>query len=172
MADRIRIEHDFDCTEATFMKLFLDDGFNRALFRDYLKFPRWEVTHTDDQEKALQRTVEVEPYVADLPGPIKKVVGENIAYREVGKLDKSTQHYFVEVVPARLADKFHIRGEQFTEPLEGGKRCKRVFVATVEVKVFGVGGLIEKRILADLQKSYDLSAKFTRRYIEEHGLSS
>jgi hypothetical protein len=171
MAERIRIEHEIDCTQEAFWRLFLDESYNHALFRDYLKFPRWEVVHSDVQGEVLHRTVEVEPFVGDLPGAIKKVVGENISYKEIGELDRTKNSYSLKVVPARLADKLKVSGVQSTEPVDGGMSCKRIFVATVEVKIFGVGGLIEKRVLSDLQRSYDLSAKFTNRYIHEHNLS-
>lgn len=170
MAERIRIEHDIDCTEEAFWKLFLDADYNKALFRDYLKFPRWEVVRNEDRGGILHRTVEVEPFVGELPGPIKKVVGDNISYREVGELDLARRRYALQVIPGRLADKLKVSGEQSTAASTSEGRCRRIFTATVEVKIFGVGGLIEKRIAADLQKSYDLSAKFTNRYIKEQSV--
>ncbi len=170
MAERIRTEHDFDCTEETFWKLFLDDDYNHALFRDYLKFPRWEIVQHEESNKEMRRTVEVEPYVGELPTPIKKVLGESIGYREIGRLDKEAHRYTFRVAPSRLADKLRVEGEQLTESLDGGKRCRRIFIADFEVKVFGVGAMIEKRLATDMQRSYDLSAKFTRRYLEEKGL--
>lgn len=171
MTERVRIEHEFDCSEQTFWKIFLDDRYNQELFAGHLKFPRWEVTKSVDSEKELERVVSVEPYVGDLPPAIKKVLGESIAYKEAGRLDKERQRYFVKVVPGRMGDKFLVEGEQFTEPLEDGKRCKRVFLAKIEVKIFGLAGIIEKRIAADLTRSYDIGAKFTNRYIHDNGLS-
>lgn len=170
MSERVRIEHTFECSEESFWKLFLEDDYNRAMFVDYMKFPRWEVVESQDEGNVVKRTVEVEPYVADLPPAIKKVVGDTIRYREQGKLDKNENRYAVHIVPARMADKINVEGEQFTESL-GENQCKRVFVADINVKVFGVGNLIEKRIAADLTRSYDLGAKFTHRYLKEHGIS-
>lgn len=170
MAERVRIEHEFNCSEQTFWDLFLSEEYNQALFQGYLKFPLWRVATAEERNGTLHRSVEVEPYVVDLPGPIKKVVGDSIRYQEIGQLERAPLRYTVKVVPAKLADKLFVSGVQRTEPL-GPHTCRRIFEATVEVKIFGVGGLIEKRIVQDLTKSYDLGAKFTNRYIAEKGLS-
>lgn len=167
MTEKVRIEHVLDCSEDVFWKLFLDEKFNQALFCEYLKFPVWRVASVKDGEKIMERVVEVEPYVADLPPAIKKVIGDNIRYREEGKLDKEKRRYSVEVVPARMADKIFVKGQQTSQAL-GPDSCKRIFELEVTVKIFGVGGMVEKRIIADLQRSYDLSAKFTNRYIKEN----
>lgn len=169
MTEKVRIEHVLECSEDTFWDLFLDEKYNQALFCDYLKFPLWKVVSHEDRESELLRVVEVEPYVGDLPTAIKKVVGDNIRYKEDGKLDKTKRTYQVQVVPVRLADKISVRGEQFTETTAEG-HTRRIFVADITVKIFGVGGMIEKRIAADLIRSYDLGAKFTNRYIQEQGL--
>lgn len=169
MSERVRIEHTFECSEESFWKLFLNDDYNKAMFCDYMKFPRWQVTQLQEEGNEVRRTVEVEPYVADLPAAIKKVVGDNVRYREEGKLDKQKNRYSVHTIPARLADKLRVEGEQYTEPLGEGQ-CRRIFTAEITVKIFGIGGLMEKRIAADLQRSYDLGAKFTHRYIKEHGI--
>jgi hypothetical protein len=171
MTERARIQHDFDCTEATFWDLFLDDTYNQALFQGFLKFPRWQVLERVERGNELHRVVEVEPYVGELPGPIKKIVGESFSYREVGYLDRQKQRYYVRIVTSRLSDKFSVECEQYTEPLDGGKRCRRIFLANVGVHIFGVGGLIERRIVTDLSRSYDIGAQFTNDYVKKHGLS-
>lgn len=169
MSEKVRIEHVIECSEDTFWQLFLDEKYNQALFQGYLKFPLWKVASVVDGEKEMKRVVEVEPYVADLPAAIKKVVGDNLRYKEDGRLDKEKRRYYVQVVPNRMADKIFVKGEQYTEPAPGGF-TKRVFLADVEVKIFGLGGMVEKRVASDLTRSYDLGAKFTNRYIKENGL--
>jgi hypothetical protein len=43
-------------------------------------------------------------------------------------------------------------------------------VARVEARVFGLAGLIEDRLLDDIEKSYARSAAFTNRWITDHKL--
>lgn len=169
MSERVRIEHTFECSEKAFWETFLDQEYNRQMFCERMKFPRWEVTQFEDAGTSVRRVVEVEPYVAELPGPIKKVIGDNIRYREEGTLDLSKNTYSLKVIPGRLADKLLISGKQFTESIGEG-RCRRIFEAEVQVKVFGVGAMIERQIVGDLKKSYDIGAKFTEKYLAEHAI--
>ena len=37
-------------------------------------------------------------------------------------------------------------------------------------KIFGVGGLLEKKMIADLEKSYAKSADFTNAFVAEKGI--
>lgn len=170
MTERVRIEHEFHCSEEVFLGLFLKEAYNKALFEEHLKFPMWRVSSEHDTPDRQSRTIEVEPFVADLPAVIQKVVGNNLRYREEAYYDKVERKYRVKVVPNRLADKILVSGVQLTESLGPG-RSKRIFIADVEVKIFGVGGLIEKRIVADLVKSYDVAARFTEGYLIQHGLA-
>jgi len=170
MTERVTIIHTLDLSEENFWKLFLDEKYNQDLFCGYLKFPLWRVASLEDGPTEMKRVIEVEPFLGDLPSAIKSVVGDSIRYREEGRLDKAKQRYFVKVVPAKLADKLNVQGEQSTEALPDG-RTKRIFQAEITVKIFGVGGMIEKRIAADLARSYDLGAKFTNRYAAERGFA-
>ncbi len=169
MTERIRIEHNFDVSEKGFWDTFLDAEYNRAMFRDSLKFPRWETTTLDVSEEEVVRVVQVEPYVGELPGPVKRVLGSRISFREEGRLDRANNSYKLKIVPAQLADKILISGEQFTEALGEG-RCKRVFVAEVKIKIFAIGSIIEKLIAKDMQKGYDVGATFTRDYMHKRGI--
>ena len=43
-------------------------------------------------------------------------------------------------------------------------------VGSVSAKIFGVGGLLEKKMIADLEKSYEKSATFTNAFVAEKGI--
>jgi hypothetical protein len=112
---------------------------------------------------------EVSEPLGDLPAAIQKVVGEGLRYREEGRFDKKSRHYGIRIVPSRLADKMSVDGELFTQAV-GDNQVKRIFTAAVSVKIFGLGSMIEKRLVADLKRSYDVGAKFTADFIKEKGL--
>jgi hypothetical protein len=139
------------------------------LFKTELKFPLWRVKSSEERGGALHRVVEVVPYVGELPGAIKAVVGDGIGYEEHGVLDRNAKSYKVKVVPNKLAEKLSIQVDIWTVA-DGDKRLRRKARAEANVKIFGVGGTIEKRMLADLEKSYAKSADFTNRFIAEKGL--
>lgn len=164
------IEHTFNCSEATFWdRIFLDPEYNERLFKTELKFPVWREVSREEKGGVLYRVLEVVPYVGELPATLKAVVGEGIGYEERGVFDRSAKSYKVVVVPNRLADKLSVKVDQWTIA-SGDNRCLRKARAECSVKIFGVGGAIEKRMLADLEKSYAKSADFTNRFIAEKGL--
>lgn len=166
----VHIEHIFNCSEDTFWdKVFWDDGYNDRMFSEALKFPVHDRVRQDDKGDTIERVIDVVPKLGDMPAALKKVIGEGVGYREDGVFDKKTRHFKVKITPNKLSDKMTITGEFFTEPAGDGK-CKRVFNCTAVAKIFGVGGMLEKRIMADMQQSYDTAAKFTNQYLKEKEL--
>ncbi len=169
MAD-FRIEHVFNCSQETYWdKVFYDEEYNRRMFFDALGFNDFKVVTEEDTPKGKRRIIDAVPDMSDLPGAIKKVVGDGIGYREEGDFDRSAFKVATKVTPNKLADKISIEGELSTEPA-GDDKCKRVFTAKVKVKMFGIGGMMEKRILEDLKDSYTKAAKFTNDFLAEKNL--
>ncbi len=167
----VRISHRFDCSEKTFWaRIFFDDDFNRAMYLQHLQFQQWKVIERHESDTAITRVVSVTPKIGELPGAIKSIIGDGLVYSEQGTFDKQTRRYRIKVVPSVLADKLSVRGETWVEEISP-TQCNRIFVAQVAVQIFGVGGIIEKRIIADLQLSYNAGAVFTAEYLKQHGLS-
>jgi hypothetical protein len=169
MADT-RIEHIYNCSEDTFWnQIFFDQEYNRRLFKEALEFPVYEQTEFKETDSEVRRSIKVVPKLGPMPGPLKAVIGEGIGYVENGVLDKKARRYTIDITPNKLAEKVTIKGTMFTEPKGDGK-CNRVFECTVTAKIFGVGGMLEKRVLSDMQESYAKGAKFTNEYIAEKKL--
>jgi Protein of unknown function (DUF2505) len=166
----LETEHTFNCSEATFWdRIFLDPDYNERLFKTELKFPVWREVSREERGDAIHRVVEVVPFVGELPATLKAVIGEGIGYEERGVLDRAKKTYKVTVVPNKLAEKLSVKVDIWTVA-DGDNRCKRKVRAEATVKIFGVGGTIEKRLLSDLERSYQRSAEFTNRYVAEKGL--
>ena len=170
MAD-FRVAHVFDCSEETYWgQLFFDAEYNRRLFLEKLRFPTWRVIHQEEKGDEVRRTIEAVPPVGDLPAALKSVIGEGAGYEERGTFERATRRYRIEVVPNRLSDKITVKLSMSTEP-SGEGRCRRIVEGTVTAKIFGVGGLLERKMIADLEKSYAKSAEFTNDFVREKGLS-
>ncbi len=168
MADA-RIEHVLDCNEDTFWKVFFDLEFNRELFLRELGFEGWNQVSFDETAGRIERVVDVVPKLGDLPGPLKKLVEGGAGYKERDVFDKAKKHMTIAVQPSVLEGKLSISGVQYTQAAGDGK-CRRIHEATVVAKIFGVGSMIENRIIADIRKSYDVAATFTNRWVREKGL--
>jgi len=166
-----RIEHDFDCSEATFFQVtFFDPEFSRRLYLETLKFPGWKVLEEKVTDEALERRVEVQPLVENLPGPLKKLLGDRFGYVEEGKLDRKQNRYRFRVIPSAMPDKTRISGELRTERL-GDKRVRRIVEFSIDVKVMMLGKLVEQKSIEDTRASYDKMAVFLRQYLKEKGLT-
>jgi len=165
-----RIEHTYDCSQEVFWgQIFLDETYNRTLFLDELHFESWRVVSSEERGGELHRVVEGVPSLGDLPGTIKRLLSDGAGFSERGVFDRAQQRYRLEVTPRSLTSKLSISGELFTSPL-GERSCRRTYIARVEARVFGVGGLIEQRLLDDIERSYAKAATFTNRWISSHGL--
>lgn len=166
----VTLRHEIDTDEDTFWsKIVLDEGFNKKLYEGALKFPAWKLLDSKSDDAKVTRRVQVDPPVGDLPGPVKKVIGDRLAYTEEGTFDRKAKRYSFKVTPSTMAEKTKVSGEMWCEKISD-KKIRRMCRISVEVKVFVVGGMIEDRIMADLRSSYDNSTTFTNQYIKDNGL--
>lgn len=166
----VTLRHEIDTDEDTFWtKIVFDEKFNKELYEGAMKFPRWNLASSKEDDAKIVRRVEVDPPTMDLPAALKKVIGDKLAYVEEGTFDKKTKKYTFKVTPSTMAEKTKINGELWVEKV-ADKKIRRMCRISVEVKVFMVGGMVEERILSDLRSSYDNSTAFTNKFIKDHGL--
>jgi hypothetical protein len=164
------LRHEIETDEETFWsKICFNADFNKAMYEGALRFPGYKVVESKEDDDKIVRRIQVDPPVGDLPGPVKKVLGDRFAYTEEGTFDKKAKRYRFKVTPSTLAEKTKVSGELWVEKL-GDKKIARMCRISVEVKVFMVGSMVEDRIMSDLKASYDNSTVFTNRYIKENGL--
>jgi hypothetical protein len=163
----IEIRHTLDCDVDTYWKCVFDDEYNRRLYMDVLKFRECKTLANEDRGATRVRKLHLNPPPADLPAPIAKVIGD-LSWDEEGTFDTKTKRYRFKVRPASMPDKTSIEGEIWCEP-RGEKKCERIAKSNIEVKIFMVGGMVEKRIADDMRKSYEAAVKFTNDYVREKG---
>ena len=163
-----RIVNELCCSEAMFWdNLFFDAEFNRRLFLEELGFSGWRVLRQQEiSADIVERELEVTPPIGDLPGPLRAIIGEGLSYRELGRFDRKRRRYAVKATSAKLGDRLLVEGELFTESIDE-KRCQRIFAVNVRARIFGVGSLVEKRVIADMDQSYATSARFIAQYVNE-----
>jgi hypothetical protein len=161
------IRHSMECDVDAYWKCVFDEEYNRRLYNEVLKFRDFRVISQTEEGPRRSRKIYLNPAVADLPGPIAKVVGD-LSWHEEGTFDATTKRYAFQIIPASLPDKSTITGEIWCEP-RGPKSVERIARLRAEVKVFMVGGLIEKRIFDDTRKSYEAAARFTSEFVREKG---
>lgn len=165
------IHHVYNCDEDTFWSdILFDDAFNRRLFLEHLAFEQWEIARFEENDDEIRREIVIRPVTGELPKALVTLVGDNLGFREEGVFDKKRRRYRFSVIPNRLREKLHIQGELYVEPRDG-KRCERFVRLEVEAKIFGLGSVIEKRIIADTRESYDKGYAFAKKMLAERASS-
>ncbi len=160
------IVDEFECTEETYWgKCHFDPEYNRRLYLEHLKFPDWRLVETKTEGDKTTRRVTLDPPVGNLPGPVKKLVGDKLSYTENGTYDQKSGRYTFTITPSTMAEKTKITGEIWCETL-GEKRIRRNTRIHVEVKVFMVGGMVEDKVMGDLKSSYATAAPFTNEFVK------
>lgn len=166
----VTLRHEIDTDEDTFWtKIVFDESFNKKLYEGALAFPGWKLLDSKEDDAKIIRRVQVDPPVSDLPGPLKKVIGDRLAYIEDGTFDKRAKRYHFKVTPSTTADKTKVNGELWVEKISD-KKIRRLCKISVEVKIFMVGGMVEERILSDLRAFYDNSTAFTNEYLKNNSI--
>ena len=167
---QVKYEHIFECDEDTYWdKVFFDDDYNRKLFMDTLKFSLWKQEIKERTDSVIRRTVTVQPPVGDVPGAVRKLLGDRFGYLEQGTFDRKTRRYSIKIEPSTAADKTDIRGELWVEKA-GEKRIKRIATMHVEVRIMVVGKLVEDKVIQDMSLSYEKAADFTNAWVKQKGL--
>ena len=162
---KVTIRDHYQCSEDTFWeKVFFDVDFNRRLFVEHLQFDRWEVTEHEEDEDGIRRIVEVVPTTAEVPAARRKVAGGSLGFREEGTFDRKARRHRFRVITSRLGDKLRVEGEIYVEP-RGENTCERVVELSVNAKIFGIGGMLERRIIADIEMNYHKAATYANRVL-------
>jgi hypothetical protein len=148
------------CTPETFWKTFLDERYTRALFLDELGFKELTVLELTD----TTRKVRVVPNV-NLPGPLKKLVGDSFGYEEHGTLDRAKNEWTWRMLPKK--EIIATRGKTRIEPAGDGQ-CRRNDEVIVEGKIFGLGGIIESTAEKEVRASSAKEHAFFLRWLSQH----
>jgi hypothetical protein len=166
---KFTIKQTFDVDEETFWhRIHLDEGYNRALYQDHLKFRSFKVLDNQKhQDGSVTRRIELAPAV-ELPGAVKKVIGDVTTYVEDGRFDPAARRWRFTANPA-ATDKIQTSGEIRVES-RGPKQIERIVEMEVVAKIFGVGKMIEGFIEQQTRANFEKGEQFTRQWIKDKGL--
>ena len=117
-------------------------------------------------DESGKRRLRVVPTM-NAPKAVQKVLGDSFGYVEEGSFDKAKSEWRWKMVPNTLSGKLMTGGVVRIEAAGEGK-CKRTDEVTIEAKIFGVGGLIEKTAESETRSFWDKSTPFMKRWLKEH----
>jgi hypothetical protein len=159
---KFRIEHVLQSIDlAAYERLYFDEPFQSAL-GEAVKIDR-ELLRLDRGPERIVRHVRVRPE-REIPAPVAKLLGgKRLGYVDELEYEIGRYHGTWRIVPAGLAAKIAIGGTLDFAAVAGGVR--RVLAGEIDVNLFGLGGLVEKLVVSNIEKSYDDAAAFTARWI-------
>jgi hypothetical protein len=119
------------------------------------------VTDPDGTER---RRVRVVPRV-NLPAAFEKILnGRPISYEEITVYNPATRRASF-AIESTAGDRLSVTGEaRFTDVPEG---VRLRFEGEAEVKLFGLGGPIERYIVREVKSRYDLVERLLQRFVDE-----
>ena len=144
-----------------YVSLYFDEAFNESIGRA-LHMGR-KLLRLDRGPDRIVRHVCYEPN-QDPDSPAKQAFGSSRAsFVEELDYDVRGRHGAWRTIPNLWADRVHNAGTIELADFEGGTR--RLVRGEVKVKLFGFGGLVEKMIVAEIEKSYAATARLTREWL-------
>ena len=163
---KFKADHLIDgITVEQYREMYFEDAFNDAmcvavnLIRKPIKMER--------SGSKIVRHVHVEPQGREIPAPVAKLLGQSrFGYVEELEFDFSLNEGVWRTIPALIPEKVTTGG---TLRFVGeGSATRRIVHGDIEVRMFGIGGIVERFICSDAEKSYADAAEFSRRWVREN----
>ena len=160
-----QMKHEMDMSADKFWELFFNNELQKDIFLKVLGFPKWELVDFKDGDKEIVRVTKAQPKM-EVPGAIAKMIGDGFGYTEKGTFDKASKTYKFVITPSSMAEKIRNEGVVRCED-KGADKCTRIVDITMEAKIFGVGGMIEKTFEKQTRDGWGDSAKFLNEHVKK-----
>jgi len=148
----------------SFRRVYYSEEFNQEVAEAVKLKERSQkefVTQPDGKER---RRVHVVPRV-NLPAAVQKLLnGQSISYDEITVFDPATRSATF-AVESMATDTIQVTG--LVRFLEDAGNVKVMFDGEAKVKVFGLGGFIERYIVGEVKSRYDHVQRLLQEFIDQ-----
>ena len=162
---KVQLVHEINCSPAVFWKLYFDQPFTEALLREAIKVDDFKVLKFEENEREIHRMTSGKPRLT-VPAAVKKVIGDNFGYTEEARFDRARQVAVSKIMLSTFTEKVRNECTIRVEEL-GPNRIRRIGEAELEVKIFGMGGIMESAMEKQLIEGWTAGAEFTNRWIAD-----
>jgi hypothetical protein len=147
-----------------FRQVYFSEGFNREVMRVVNLAERTTVQHDVAPGGKEHMRVRIVPKIS-LPGVIQKLLdGAVISYDELTVFDPAARHATF-AIESKAGDTVQVTGHaRFTDDGDG---VRFHFEGEARVKVFGLGGLIERFLVSEVKSRYALVEQALQRFVDE-----
>lgn len=159
---KFAIQHLFHgVTPANYADLYFDEPFNAAL-GEAMRMGR-KLLRLDRTARTIIRHVCFEPQ-REAGSPADQAFGTSRAsFIEELEFDVATARGEWRTIPNLFTERVRNSGTIEFRDDHGG--TARVVRGEVKVSLFGFGGLVERMIVAEIEKSYEASTRFTAEFL-------
>lgn len=158
---RFTKEHRIELPASRFLELSFDRDFLKRMNTEALKVQQFETLSVDTSGDLWTMKNRLAP-ADNMPGFIKKLVGGGFSYEESLSHKKGSDTLTATMVPNVLRDKFKMFYSLRAVPLSDSA-CRRVMDWEIEIKIFGIGGQVEKFAAGEVERGLDASAAYFNR---------
>ena len=155
--------------ETYWRELCLNLDYQERLYQGALNCFNMQVLELDGTyESGQKRRLRFQKRI-DAPAAIRKLVGDTVTLDEVSQWDARARTWSFQMVQAALSDRLDIGGViRLEEHADGVTQLSQNIVTC---RIFGIGGIVEHFVSKQSQEASADKAAFTRKYIEERGLT-
>ncbi len=155
---RVQKEHRIELSQARYFELMFDAETARRLNVEAMNAESYEVVERNVEGDAWTLRSKVTPK-DNMPGFLKKLIGTTFTYEEQLSHEKGSDRASATVIPGAMRDRTKMSYVVQVIP-EGDNACRRIIDWEIEVKMFGVGGQIEKFAAGEMERGMEASARF------------
>lgn len=159
-------EHRINLPLGRYIELAFDPSFEKRISIEGMGNQACEtLSHSVDGPTWTMHTRITPP--DNMPAFIKKLVGGGFWMEDRRSHPKGSMEASGELVPSALRDKVKM-GYKLRLISDGDQACRRIMDWDIEVKIFGIGGQVEKFIAGEIEKGLDASARFFNQHGSQH----
>lgn len=161
---KFTVHHTINCSPEEFWALYFDPAFTERLHLEGLRSTSVEVLDQSGEPGGkVERTLRYGQR-PDMPGPVRKLFGEEVVTTEDGSFDPNTGVWSFTLVPGTMADKTKLVGTMSLSD-NGDGTSDQEFTLEAKVKIFGVGPVVEKFIERQARDSQTASVAFVNEHL-------
>jgi hypothetical protein len=148
----------------TFRRVYYSEEFNHDVAEAVKIKERTQLEHVTLPDGKERRRVHIVPR-ANLPTAMQKLLnGQSISYEETTIFDPATRSATF-AIQSPAGDRIRVDGlARFLEEPDG---VRLRFQGDAQVKIFGVGGMIERYIVNEVRSRYEVVERLLQRFIDE-----
>ena len=162
---KLDIRHTFPCSPARFWEMYWDDELD-AMLNEGSTVQR-DVVEERTEGAVVVRRLRFTPD-QELPSAAASLLGTNkLTYEQENRYDPDAGRLDWTLIPTFLPGKIKAAGAVEAHPA-GDDQCEMVVSGEIKVNITFIGGQVEKRVVAEVERSWNRTAETCREWLRRH----